>query len=214
MVATLNLICRWRFLVGKSFHFDLPATLLQQVVRRVTQADSSVNSLIHDSSESEKSAANDMKETASPTDSRSLPSRPQLVQSVLLCISASLAISWLTQIRHEWNNYRRDDLLLRRQQQMEQEESGSSDQQLCSTIPPPPPPAVQLAKSRIPSDRCPLCRKHHSQPTASSSGFVFCLSCVLPYIRKHKKCPVSGSPSDEGQLVRLFEPRKGGGSLT
>lgn len=212
VLVTLNLICRWRFLIGKSFHFDLSATLLQQVVRRITQADSPN----HDSLEIENGTANDRKRDASPTDSSSLTSetkRPQLVQAVLLCISASLAFSWLTQIRHEWNNYRRDELL-RRQQQMEQEQPGSNDRQLSLTIPPPPPPPVPLAKSRIPTDRCPLCRKHHNQPTASSSGFVFCLSCVLPYIRTHRKCPVSGSPCDEGQLVRLFEPRKGKGSLS
>merc|ERR1711971_1186789 len=73
-------------------------------------------------------------------------------------------------------------------------------------IPPPPP----LLASDVPRDMCPVCRKARGQgdTLAPVSGLVFCYPCIVTSVRKNGKCPVTGLPLMEEDLIRIFWPEK------
>ncbi|KAJ8667824.1 hypothetical protein QAD02_009487 [Eretmocerus hayati] len=73
-----------------------------------------------------------------------------------------------------------------------------------TTLPIPPPPQIPDYAKQY-KGICPVCRKTpHIHTAVASSGFVYCYQCILLEIRKHKKCPVTGYPIDEDDLVRLY----------
>lgn len=54
---------------------------------------------------------------------------------------------------------------------------------------------------------CPLCNEPRIHPTVSTSGHVFCLKCILAFLRENDAvCPVTRKPCPESSLVRLYEP--------
>ena len=81
-----------------------------------------------------------------------------------------------------------------------------------SLIPPAPdPPKYRLdpnQRLRIPTDSqtCALCQQPRRNPTASTSGHVFCHRCLLLHVREHGKCPLTGRDCREQDIVRIFEP--------
>ena len=76
-------------------------------------------------------------------------------------------------------------------------------------IPPPPMPPKKLTNSdNLHTDKwaCPLCHEPRINPTASTSGFVFCYKCLVMHIRRNGEyCPLIGMPCKESQVVRLYE---------
>nr|AND95595.1 Peroxisome biogenesis protein 12 [Chromera velia] len=67
---------------------------------------------------------------------------------------------------------------------------------------PPAPDVYPPADPRL----CPLCHRPRANPAACvSSGFVFCYSCIVPFVREHERCPVTGVPSSEIHVRRIFE---------
>lgn len=82
-------------------------------------------------------------------------------------------------------------------------------------IPPPPPRPVVVSDDsrRVSIDNltpkvCPICQEPRIHPTASTGAYVFCLKCLLTYIRHQAPvCPVTGRPCPETSIIRLYEPR-------
>ncbi len=77
-------------------------------------------------------------------------------------------------------------------------------------IPPYPKPMAVASTSNAvipPADRrlCALCCQRRKNPCASSSGYVFCYNCILPYVRERKVCPITQLPCNEQDLIKLFE---------
>jgi len=75
---------------------------------------------------------------------------------------------------------------------------------------PPPPPHTQPNEDgvRLPQNPqlCPLCVKRRVDPTViATSGYVFCYSCIMGYLRMHKECPITCIPTSEQQLIRLYQ---------
>lgn len=71
--------------------------------------------------------------------------------------------------------------------------------------PPPPDPSLY---SRVKSNRyngqCLLCHEKREMDTVlSTSGFVFCYSCIRAYVSQHKQCPATGIPSSVDNLIQL-----------
>lgn len=244
-----NMLCQWRYLLGKSVFYNFKTLLLQHVVRRVTQSDLNVV----DDSQGNTSTNNKKKEeeggTKDAVAGEASSASSLATRSIAYCISASIVVSWLAQIRRDWITARQDAIILQRQQQLQQEGAASTStttstaaQSFTSTgtliPPPPPPPVVRLicdqnsnvwndgsvsgggligggsggggSSSSSSRGGCPLCHKVprlHPTTTIPSSGYVFCLTCILPYVQSHGKCPVTGNPCKESDLIRLFEPR-------
>lgn len=185
----VNVLCQWRFLLGRSVFYDPSSLILQQVVRRVAQED--VNSSAGRSSSDTKNA---------PPNSLLPPAFDQakyksLGQKVAVgLLTTSFVVSWMTQIRSEWQRYTH---------QQQSGQASSSSAHGCVIPPPPQPPGVD-----VPRELCPLCKRPRIQPTASTSGHVFCLSCLLPFVKEHGRCPVTGADCPESRIVRLYEPRQ------
>lgn len=83
---------------------------------------------------------------------------------------------------------------------------------------PPKPPMASQKGTSTPSNfsgntnhrscgLCSLCNEPRIHPTASTAGYVFCLKCILEFLRENGGvCPVSRKPCPESSLVRLYEP--------
>lgn len=72
---------------------------------------------------------------------------------------------------------------------------------------PPSPDAPRLCSGvTVPAgDVCPLCGKQRTNTAVlATSGFAFCYPCIVPFIRQHSKCPLTGLPTTEDQIRRLF----------
>ncbi len=79
-------------------------------------------------------------------------------------------------------------------------------------VPLPIPPAPQPTKigrgcvvPPLDASLCALCGHPRTNSCASNSGYVFCYMCILPYIREHQSCPVSGLYCQESDIIKLFE---------
>ena len=74
-------------------------------------------------------------------------------------------------------------------------------------IPPPPPCPSQFGTTPLPQNPlvCPLCKDKRVNATAlTTSGYVFCYDCILSYISSKSVCPVTGIPSKDKHMIRLF----------
>lgn len=84
---------------------------------------------------------------------------------------------------------------------------GSITQQ--DPIPPPPiPPTVAPNNSiSLPPERsqCPICKKSRVNPAMIPSGFVFCYTCIHPYVQEHGTCPVTNMPTSVDKIRRIFD---------
>lgn len=167
-IQSLTLLCKWRYLMGRSWHYDLRSWCLGQVVRRVTQADQPQSN----------TTATDEKTDATAADAAGL------TQTLASLATVAIAWSWANQIRSYWLQSR----------------------PTAASIP-PPPPVLPLAVS-LPKDRCPLCKRPRVQPTASSSGAVFCWACLSSHVRQFGTCPLTGEICRPDDMIRLYEPHQ------
>jgi hypothetical protein len=187
-----GVLCQWRYLLGRSVFYDPVSMLLQQVVRRVTQEDmGGIPSELTPGSED--APPNSILPTKG-VDQEKYRSVGRKVAAYLL--TTSFMLSWATQIRSEWQRHSLDSLY--------SERSGST--LIGGYAIPPPPSPVSSSCENTPEGLCPLCRRSRIQPTASTSGHVFCLSCLLPFVKEYARCPITGVDCQESQVVRLYEP--------
>ena len=88
-------------------------------------------------------------------------------------------------------------------------EEGAGSAPRSNTAPPPPP---SLPAELVPG-RCPVCGRGLREAEAGAtlapvSGLVFCYACLVTRVRQAGKCPVTGAPLKEDQLVRIFLPER------
>ena len=88
-------------------------------------------------------------------------------------------------------------------------DASSLSTRLAAPLPiPPVPQPTKIGRGCVvpPLDAslCSLCGHPRTNSCASNSGYVFCYMCILPYIREHHSCPVSGLYCQESAVVRLF----------
>jgi peroxin-12 len=193
-----NALVQWRFLLGQSVIFDPASFLLEQVVRRVTKEDTDSNSTKPSKEKDIPAIAFPPASFASPMLSKYLhsPSKSQIGYF----LAASVAFSWLTQLRRDVDTYQHESRSQRRAYETVGSHSGTG------FIPPPPMPTSSRAAVVAAEEECSLCRKVRTQPTASPSGFVYCYDCLLRYVRKHGVCPATNMQCTEANFVRIYEP--------
>lgn len=84
--------------------------------------------------------------------------------------------------------------------------SGNTPRSIVSKpIPVPPQVSDGLKPSTLKSEDCPICYKKRKQDTVLSvSGYVFCYSCILTFVKSEGKCPVTGYPATSSHLIRIY----------
>ena len=146
---------------------------------------------------------------------------PQLLRgAVLFSVSYTLLSGWYSHFQRQ--------LRLRRRRWIagdeETQENVGESQRRRTQLPIPPPPMPPNLLNKSDSDimekwSCPICKEPRINPTASTSGYVFCYKCLVMHLRqKGEFCPVTGMPCRESRVVRLYEPtassRRGAVGLT
>lgn len=66
---------------------------------------------------------------------------------------------------------------------------------------PPPPPPVLVGRSG--GGICRICNEKRKNPAASSSGLVFCYTCLFRYVQDNQECPVTRLPCSVKQIRKL-----------
>jgi len=139
-------------------------------------------------------------------------SAPKLLRGALLfSVSYTLLSGWYSHFQRQLRMRRRRWIAGDEGERNEGETNteGESRRQPQLPIPPPPlPPNVMNEDDEI-IDKwsCPICKEPRINPTASTSGYVFCYKCLVTHLRqKGDYCPVTGMPCQENKVVRLYEP--------
>lgn len=138
---------------------------------------------------------------------------PRLFRGAVLClVSYTLLSGWYSHFQRELQLRRRrwiagdeDDFTSQRQ------EDGMNDPRSITKFPIPPPPMPPNLIDDIVQNNdkwsCPICKEPRINPTASTSGYVYCYKCIISHIRNGcDYCPMTGMPCREDNAVRLFEP--------
>jgi len=153
--------------------------------------------------------------------SKNAPLQTKLTISHLLRGAILFSVSYT--VLSGWYSHFQRELRLRRRRWIAGDEDDEDESQTLETgtnerglrersqlpIPPPPMPPILLDESdhSIEKWSCPICKEPRINPTASTSGYVFCYKCLVSHIRhKGDYCPVTGMPCRENKVVRLFEP--------
>ena len=66
--------------------------------------------------------------------------------------------------------------------------------------------AFQVKGKKL-KDFCLLCNERRENDTLlSTSGYIFCYSCIRAFVARNNKCPATGIPSSQQHLIRLYPP--------
>ena len=143
--------------------------------------------------------------------------------------SSFIVLAWVARIRSIRRDLHQEQELQHLQETQRQQDETSTEVDIDTPVfkkdsfnvlipsPPRPPMASQKGTStpsnlsgntnHRSSGLCSLCNEPRIHPTASTGGYVFCLKCILEFLRENGGvCPVSRKPCPESSLVRLYEP--------
>jgi peroxin-12 len=211
----IHLMHRWKYLLGQSVFFDPYSQWLNLVVRRLTTEDQATTSKDTNSTKSSdlQTASNNLLGNTSAVTESIVQNATLLKQAAMVLVSSALAVGWLARLRSA-----RRELLQQNRLRVTQPPttdpattSNHASSSFLESMPPPPPPLPTLKSASrnncLPSV-CPLCRQPRVHPTASTGGYVFCLKCLLAYVKERAICPITGKDCPESSIVRLYEPRR------
>jgi len=140
---------------------------------------------------------------------------PRLIKgAVLFSISYTLLSGWCSHFRHQLRLRRRrwiaghDDVETTNNTI---DDDGRNPRSIAMKLPIPPPPLspnlIDEIDSSVDKWSCPICKETRINPTAATSGYVYCYKCIVSHIRNvGEYCPLTGMPCPERRVVRLFEP--------
>lgn len=74
-----------------------------------------------------------------------------------------------------------------------------------SKLPVPEAPQTDINSDKY-RNKCPLCLQRWMIPTAVAvSGYVYCYRCIVTYLQKESKCPVTKYPATMSDLIRVYD---------
>jgi len=208
---------QFAYLLGYTPYWSFSMHTLRVMLRRITVADvqeqRQKQQLLHKPHKLQD--GNDVGEriliSETPTMTKNdAPIKPSsmIKGALLFSISYVLLSGWVSHFQRE--------LRLRRRRWIAGEETadnvGTSRKKSQLPIPPPPmKPKVLLDEEgnsrHIDEWSCPICHEPRINPTAATSGYVFCYRCLIMHLRqKGDYCPVTGMFCKESMVIRLFEP--------
>ena len=193
-IQGIHLLHQWKYLLGRSLFFDPYSQWLSLVVRRVTAQD-----LETPDSNSDRAQSKVVEDATAL--SKKISGSKTFRKISFGILSSAIALSWLARLRSTMQE-------IQQQRQARQQSQNSIGSTVPIPLPPRRPSAEMSPLSNCPSNVCPLCRQPRINPTASTGGFVFCLKCLLSYVKENGVCPISGKECPETSIVRLFEPRQ------
>lgn len=139
---------------------------------------------------------------------------PQLLRGALFfSVSYALLSGWYSHFQRQLRLRRRrwiaGDESPWQAHEGETNDEGESGRRNHLPNPPPPMPPNMLDEDNLIMDKwsCPICKEPRINPTASTSGYVFCYKCLVMHLReKGEYCPMTGMHCPENRVVRLYEP--------
>jgi peroxin-12 len=186
---SLELATRYKYLIGESPFYDFFSRLTSQVVRRRTQQESASLTSVQSAIQNDELHDDAIGKQLDVSNVTTQGSNLQLIKCVLTLAVSVVGVSWLQWLRNEV--YQADA--------SSRQAAGVNN---TSVQVPPFPQGVQTT-----INACPICRRNPHQPTALTTGHVYCLTCILPFVQQHGYCPVTGVKCNEASLIRLYEPR-------
>ena len=196
----LNLAYNFRYMIHLSPYYNPSLHVLGQIVRRTTMHDTDQSSYTQ---KANRSSSTDFQKTLK-----------RIRGPAAASLFALFFIGWVGQFRRELR-HRRRRLISTVEEETEASSNDSSgvhrrESIITSKIPPPLPSITrEQHEATYPTNPsvCPLCKQKRVNPTAATSGFVFCFRCIALYLREQdQKCPITGMKCSEAQLIRLYEP--------
>lgn len=143
---------------------------------------------------------------------------PHLLRGMVLCsVSYTLVSGWyryfqrqLSLRRRRWIAGAQNQSTAYHRQNTRNDGIDRLERRNQHPIPPPPLPPVTLKHTKAPDDEenwaCPLCHEPRINPTASTSGYVFCYKCLVSKLRQDGEyCPLTGMSCKVNEIVRLYE---------
>jgi peroxin-12 len=72
---------------------------------------------------------------------------------------------------------------------------------------PPEPPKRATGGLEVPADKriCAICQKVRTNPAMASSGFIYCYPCIVKYVQKYQRCPITFIPCTEQQIRKIYD---------
>ena len=141
---------------------------------------------------------------------------PQVLRgAVLFSVSYTLLSGWYSHFQRQLRLRRRrwiagdeeDESTSQTRGREEAVEDSRKRTQLPIPPPPLPPNLINEYDGDMDNWSCPICKEPRINPTASTSGYVFCYKCLVLHLRQNGSyCPVTGMPCGEEKVVRLYEP--------
>ncbi len=226
---------RWRYFLGMSVFFDPYSRLLNLVVRRTTMEDQQQTEISTQSQKGDGVNvvnSNTLRIARVRENILRVVKSSRIRWATGGLTSFCIALAWIARIRSIRQKLRQERELhdLRRIQQRQQRQPYQAENCIDNDvnvngdpinilIPSPPHPSLSSRGAKRISfegvrspidgnfDVCPLCNQPRIHPTASTGGYVFCLKCILDFLRQNGEvCPVSRKSCPESSLVRLYEP--------
>ena len=206
---------QFAYLLGFSPYWSFSMHTLRVMLRRMTVADVQ---------EQQKQRSKNMLKAGDGAGMITKNNAPPLKPGSMIKVALLFSVSYV--LLSGWASHFRREMRLRRRRWIAGEESSTSNDESAAgdgnsgvsrkklQFPIPPPPlkpelSVNNGNRRHIDDKwsCPICHESRINPTASTSGYVFCYRCLIMHLRqKGEYCPVTGMPCKESMVVRLFEP--------
>jgi peroxin-12 len=228
---------QFAYLLGYTSYWSFSLHALGQILRRMTVADVQQQQQQHQQQKHQRliqtskgrgvpsprttpltSASKQTQQISTATSSNpSIQTKvtiPNMIRgAIIFSLSYSILSGWYSHFQRELRLRRRRWITGERGESERQStnEGDDSQQRVILPIPPPPlpPPKLLDENEQLSIDKwsCPLCHEPRINPTASTSGYVFCYKCLIMHLRrKGEYCPVTGIPCYESKVVRLYEP--------